>query len=155
VTDHPTDPMSGPQGPVDYEPGDVAPGAIVRFAIILFVSTGVVAATLLVLMLGLKKQEAAHDVPPPPLAVSGERQPVGPQLQTTPLQDLATFRAQERQVLTTYGWVDRQGGIVRVPIREAMRMYLQKYGAAGAPAVAPSPPAPPPAASAAPAGDRP
>ena len=126
MSEHTVDPLSGPEGPVDYERGDVPPGAIVRFALILLVCTGVVAGVVLFMMLELKKFEASQDEAPPPLAIAGERQAMGPPLQTDAFQDLATFRHQEHEILNSYGWVDRQRGIVRVPIQDAMRMFLQQ-----------------------------
>ena len=36
------------------------------------------------------------------------------------------MRAAEQQVLTTYGWVDRNAGVVRIPIDEAMKLAIQR-----------------------------
>ncbi|MFL5267845.1 MAG: hypothetical protein ACJ8AH_14820 [Stellaceae bacterium] len=44
-----------------------------------------------------------------------------PRLQIDPAADLAAYRAAEERQLTGYGWVDKQRGIVRLPIGEAMR----------------------------------
>jgi len=44
-----------------------------------------------------------------------------PALQATPQQDLAQLRAREEQLLNTYYWVDRDKGIVHIPITEAMK----------------------------------
>jgi hypothetical protein len=46
--------------------------------------------------------------------------------QSTPVTDLAAMRDAEQRALTTYGWVDPQKGIVRVPIDEAMKLTLQR-----------------------------
>jgi len=43
-----------------------------------------------------------------------------PSLQTDTRADMAAFGARERQWLTGYGWVDREHGIVHVPINRAM-----------------------------------
>jgi hypothetical protein len=123
---------AGPVGPVDFEREDVVPRAIVRFAVVLAVVTAVIAGLLLALLLGLERHEAALDTTAAPLGLRGPRQPVGPQLQVTPVQDLATFQEQERRFLQSYGWVDRQGGKVRVPINEGMRLFLRRYGTPGA-----------------------
>jgi hypothetical protein len=48
-----------------------------------------------------------------------------PRLQSQPRQDLERFRAQQMQQLQTYGWINRQSGLVRVPINVAMERYLQ------------------------------
>jgi hypothetical protein len=62
-----------------------------------------------------------------PLAASqGERLPPEPRLQVTPRQDLGELRASEDETLATYGWVDRNAGIVRIPIDEAMRLTLER-----------------------------
>jgi hypothetical protein len=49
-----------------------------------------------------------------------------PQLQKTPIPDLKVVRAAEEQVLTTYGWVDQQKGVVRIPIAQAMDLVVKK-----------------------------
>ena len=49
-----------------------------------------------------------------------------PALQTDPQQDLARLRAREEQLLNTYYWIDRDKGIVHIPIAEAMRRVTAK-----------------------------
>ena len=49
-----------------------------------------------------------------------------PRLQVQPHQDLATFRAWEEIELTTYGWIDRTNGIVRIPIARAIDLLLER-----------------------------
>jgi len=62
-----------------------------------------------------------------PLAAGqASRVPPEPRLQTNPRQDLADLRARENDALTTYGWVDRNAGIVRIPIDEAIRLTLER-----------------------------
>jgi hypothetical protein len=50
-----------------------------------------------------------------------------PRLQTAPQVDLAAMRAREDAELNTYGWVDRQAGVVRLPIEKAMDLVLQHH----------------------------
>jgi len=59
-----------------------------------------------------------------------------PQLQKTPIPDLKAVRASEDQLLTTYGWVDQQKGVVRIPIAQAMDLVVKK----GLPVRAAAPP---------------
>jgi hypothetical protein len=62
-----------------------------------------------------------------PLAVADEqRLPPEPRLQTNPREDLADLRKAEDQVLESYGWVDKDAGVVRIPIEEAMRLTLER-----------------------------
>jgi hypothetical protein len=49
-----------------------------------------------------------------------------PALQTDPQQDLAQLRAREEQLMNTYYWIDRDKGIVHIPIAEAMRRVATK-----------------------------
>jgi hypothetical protein len=49
-----------------------------------------------------------------------------PQLQKSPIPDLKAVRAAEDQVLTSYGWVDQQKGVVRIPIAQAMDLLVKK-----------------------------
>lgn len=49
-----------------------------------------------------------------------------PRLQATPAVDLEKFRAAEENELNTYSWIDRSGGIVRLPIDRAMELIVQR-----------------------------
>lgn len=49
-----------------------------------------------------------------------------PTPQATPDEALRQLRATEDATLMTYGWVDRQNGIVHVPIDRAMELLLQR-----------------------------
>lgn len=70
-----------------------------------------------------------HQTPPPPQsALSGRRvlpPPGVPRLQTHPNTDLQVYLKHEREILDTYGWVDRKDGIVRIPIQRAMSFLLK------------------------------
>jgi hypothetical protein len=58
--------------------------------------------------------------------------PPGPRLQTDPQAELQRFRDEEEKWLNTYGWIDKQKGIVHIPINEAMKK-LARTGAPGFP----------------------
>jgi hypothetical protein len=55
-----------------------------------------------------------------------EALPPEPRLQISPPADMAALREHDRQVLETYGWVDRAHGVVRIPIEEAKKMVLRQ-----------------------------
>ena len=59
------------------------------------------------------------------------------------------MNARENQILTSYGWVDRKAGTVRIPIERAMDLIAHRGLAAG-----PRPNALPPGREAAPAQGR-
>lgn len=48
-----------------------------------------------------------------------------PRIQKAPADDMARLRAEQEVVLQSYGWVDREAGIVRVPINVAMKLVLE------------------------------
>lgn len=55
--------------------------------------------------------------------------PPGPRLETDAEGDLQKFRADEKRRLNTYYWIDKQKGVVHIPIEQAMK----KLAASGAP----------------------
>ena len=72
-------------------------------------------------------REAHQATPEYPLPAAQEnRLPPEPRLQTNPRQDLADLRAREDEALAGYSWVDRNAGIVRIPIDEAIKKTLER-----------------------------
>ena len=49
-----------------------------------------------------------------------------PLLQVDPARDLDQFRVREEAALNSYGWIDRTSGIVRIPIKRAMELLVQR-----------------------------
>jgi hypothetical protein len=64
--------------------------------------------------------------PQPSPLVRTRQVPPLPQLQVNPGTDLNEFRAAEEARLDGYGWVDRQNGIIRIPIDRAMDLVAQR-----------------------------
>jgi hypothetical protein len=62
----------------------------------------------------------------PLAAAQGERVPPEPRLQENPREDLAALREREEQTLNTYGVVDQNAGVYRIPIEVAMRLTLER-----------------------------
>ena len=122
-----------PQGPTDnvdvhHEESDVNIRAIFGFGAALL-AVGVVVHVLVLLLFNFldaraKPQgQAAY-----PLAVTQtdeDRRPE-PRLQEHPREDLTALRDREDQMLRSYGWVDRNGGVVRIPIERAMELTLER-----------------------------
>ena len=120
AVDHPTAPARG----AGHELSDLKPRTIAIFGLSLAV---VVTACLIVaawLFGFVAARRAEEDVPPPPLA--RVELPAGPILQVNAPGDLARLRAEEDATLSTYGWVDRGAGIVRIPIEQAMQLLAER-----------------------------
>jgi hypothetical protein len=110
-----------------HEESDVNINAILAFAAGLVAVAIVVHLLIWVLFRFFDARESRAATVEYPLAVQQEqRLPPEPRLQTNPRQDLQDLRAGENDVLTRYGWIDKNGGVVRIPIDEAMRIVVER-----------------------------
>lgn len=64
--------------------------------------------------------------PPPTPFENARTLPPAPRLQVEPRLELEHYRQQQQQMLTSYGWVDRPNGIVRIPIDRAITLLLER-----------------------------
>ena len=64
----------------------------------------------------------------PAAATVKEGAPAGPRLQPSPQTERAAYFDEKGRLLEGYGWVDRQAGIVRIPLEEAMRLMAERGG---------------------------
>jgi hypothetical protein len=112
---------------VHHEESDVNIGPLFGFAVGLTVAVTVIMFLVWLLFQFYASREAQKTTPEYPLAVQQEnRLPPEPRLQTNPRQDLSDLRAQEDQILRSYGWVDRNANVVRIPIEQAMKLTLDR-----------------------------
>jgi hypothetical protein len=110
-----------------HEESDVNIRAIFAFGLGLFAVAVVIHALMWLLFMYFAGRSEASAEPSRPLpGIEKAALPPEPRLQTTPRQDLVDLRTQESALLDSYGWVDRNEGIVRIPIDEAMRLTLQR-----------------------------
>ena len=115
-------------GDVHHEASDVDFFTILKYVggllAILTVTYGVVWALFVFLSRSTDQASGARLYP---LAAGQEnRLPPEPRLQTNPRQDLFDLRSEEREQLDGYHWVDKNAGIVRIPIADAMRLTIQR-----------------------------
>jgi hypothetical protein len=112
---------------VHHEESDVNIAGVVGFGGALIVGAAIISLLIFVLFRYFETREAIRVAPAYPLATSQEnRLPPEPRLQTNPRQDLADLRAKEDQLLTSYSWVDKNAGVVRIPIDQAMKLTLAR-----------------------------
>lgn len=116
-----------------HEESDVVLRPVVVAGLGLLVFLVVTCAAMFGLYHVLAREEARLSPPANPLAAAeGPRVPPQPRLQTHPLKDLEELRTVENQLLTTYGWVDKSAGTVRIPVARAIDLLAQRAGGAGA-----------------------
>jgi hypothetical protein len=120
-----TDATSNPT--VRHETSDINLRGVLAFAVGLAVTAIVVHFAVWVLFVYFNGREGVKVTPQYPLAVGqGDRTPPEPRLQTNPRQALRDLRAAEDKTLNGYGWVDRNNGIVHIPIDQAMKLTLER-----------------------------
>ena len=105
--------MTGHRAP--YEPHDPPTRPISISALVLLVSIG-----LSVLVVGGLLWLFGHDQPTPTVLVPT------PPAEAVPQQHIEGLRTQENAVLHSYGWVDKEKGVARIPIDRAMDWVIEK-----------------------------
>jgi len=70
---------------------------------------------------GSQVRRPVASVPSPPESISP-----APRLQVAPQADMARMRAAEERELQSYGWVDRDKQVIRIPIDRAMQLIAER-----------------------------
>lgn len=111
-------------GQLDYERSDARPGVVFLFAIGLSVLIAVVLVAMGSLFRVLEEHAGGADVAPHALRL--ESTPPGPRLQAFPSEDLERHRRRQDRLTGTYGWIDVQSGVVRIPIERALELTAER-----------------------------
>ena len=106
-----------------YEPTDADVKAILVIVLIVVAVVCIFAAALggMIVLFGTEAERPqvgpfAHArIEPPP-----------PRLEAAPKQALEEVQHHEQQVLESYGWLDREAGIARIPIEQAMQLLATR-----------------------------
>lgn len=118
--------MFTPEG-AGYEHTDANVWQITKFGIWLLVTAIVVHFGLGLMYKMLIEQSKQAQEQPYPLASKTEpRLPPAPRLQQFPRSEYYEFRLDEQQTLENYGWVNKDAGVVHIPIDQAMRLTLER-----------------------------
>ncbi len=108
-----------------HETSDAAPGWLLWFGVGLAMLTLFVFLSMGWMFHYLEDRIAGSEAPFSPL-FDTERQLPEPRLQVNPAQDLRRLAETESRRLNSYGWLDRQGGLVRIPIGRAIQIVAEK-----------------------------
>jgi len=101
----------------DYKGGDLDLRGLRRGAYIIL---GGIACALGAGALMLHGEGPAANTPPHPF------QGTAPLLQPAPQPDRVGYLEEKRRTLDSYGWVDREAGIARIPLDEAMKLMAAR-----------------------------
>ena len=99
---------------------------IVWFVATLTIVTLVCQILMWALFAVFEKRTASSDTPRSPLAAPQGTLPPAPNLVTNEPGTLHSFRESEDTVLSTYDWVDKDKGVVRIPIDRAKELLLER-----------------------------
>ena len=112
-----------PQG--RYEKSDASPRVLLYF--VLFIAAILVAASLSLIWLFKYFQKAENPGSFIAAPFATERPlPPPPRIQPNPGADMQNYYQSQQNLLNSYGWIDRQNGIVRLPIDRAMELLLER-----------------------------
>ena len=119
------------RGPRSTEPAGVETGVVLKFAVVLTVVSVVCMALVGGVFFFLERETEATEARPMPVetehpATAEQRLPPEPRLEIDEKTALARTQAAENLRLTTYGWVDKRSGVVRIPIARAMELMAER-----------------------------
>lgn len=115
---------------VRYERQDVGVSWLVIGAVSILVLTfiGVGLSAWILSSMEIRRSEI---IPTPLPLIQSRPTPPPPRLQpnivdnNSPEEDMAILRAREEELLENYGWVDREAGVVRIPIDQAIELLAE------------------------------
>jgi hypothetical protein len=111
---------------VGHETEDANVRAIVYTGVALAVGAAIIG----VLVYGIFQYLAGLPIttaPSNPMAdIDRQQIPPGPVVEEHPAIEVKDLRAHEDQILSTYGWTDKNTGVVRIPIDRALDLQLQR-----------------------------
>jgi hypothetical protein len=150
---------ANPAGNGGYERSDIGAGAVLYFLLGLFVAGLLTYFVVDGLYHYLDKRSEAEQAPVNPLVTNAPADTrriandypqsafPNPKLEEDERGQLAAIRLKEEQTLSTYDWIDKSAGTVRIPIDRAMDLIAQRglpVRAQGSAAAAPASDSPQP-----------
>ena len=112
------------EGVERYEQTDARVRSVVFFGIWLSLLIAVSLGVTFWIVKAFSRSDNAREAPSP--LAEFRAPPSGPELEPRPGASLASVHAREEELLTTYGWIDPENGIVRVPIDRALEIVLER-----------------------------
>lgn len=107
-----------------YETRDVRFSRVLGFAVAL---AALVLVAVVAMRLFLGGMAAGGAAAGPVHALAEERTvPPGPRLQIEPSDAVSVARSLAESRLGRYAWIDREGGVIQIPIERAMELLLER-----------------------------
>lgn len=114
-----------PSGHHDHENKDINVQAVLLtgFGLFMTIVFGLVVAYITYLALNFVEKKMEKPVP---VMYKGRIIPPAPHLQTTAGDDLVKMRAEQNAAAKSYGWVDKNTGVVHIPVDRAMELTAER-----------------------------
>ena len=126
MEEHKPQPIPEESLALGYEVRDVNLRNLVRLSVILAVVLVAIFGLIGLLYNFLNASQVARSAPPPPLLEEAQGLPPGRLLQRDPKQDMQGMSTEQDAMLNNYGWVDKEAGVVRIPIERAIELTLER-----------------------------
>ncbi|MGI8437019.1 MAG: hypothetical protein ACR2NX_08980 [Chthoniobacterales bacterium] len=118
--------MSEPIAPArGHETRDVSVRLVAWFAVGLALSLVLISFAVSGLFRAFEHNHPSPDAPSR-IALHPHMLAPAPQLQSKVSADLLKFEAAEEAKLHSYGWIDKQAGVIRIPIERAMDLIVER-----------------------------
>src|ERR1044071_8426512 len=115
-----------PEIATGHEKKDVDVVSIFTIVFILFVSFVLIFLVVTIMMYYFKLREPARTAGQASIPANRTEEFSGPRLEVKPGANLAELRAAEDSDLNSYEWIDRNAGVVRIPIDRAMQLIVER-----------------------------
>jgi hypothetical protein len=116
----PVDPSAG------YEKRDVNIKGLFQFAFWMAVVLAVTMTGMSFAFKAFKKAEPLGATMSPMVTPTDRMLPPSPRLQTQPHLELQDYCAVQQKEVSSYGWVNQESGVVRIPVDRAMELILAR-----------------------------
>jgi hypothetical protein len=126
MEEHKPEPIPEESLALGYEVRDVNLPNLVRLSLILVGVVVIVFVLIGLLYNFLTYNLVARSAPPPPLLGEAQGPPPEPLLQRNPALDMQQMATEQEAILNSYGWVDKEAGVVRIPIERAIELTLER-----------------------------
>lgn len=110
---------------VGHEESTVELKPIILFTVVLVVISALSFAGVWIMLDFFRLNQKTYDTPLSTLA-DPQQLPPAPRLQVSPGQDLQQMRQTESAILNTYRWVDKNAGIVGMPVEQAIKILAER-----------------------------
>jgi hypothetical protein len=126
MTDRPGTPESAGHGSVSHQPIHDVSLRTLKWCIVGYFALLILAMLAMGGLFLWMESSKAEEAPETSIFAADRILAPEPRLQVSTLDDLARLREKEEQILDSYRWVDKEAGIVGIPIDRAKELLLER-----------------------------